>query len=158
MAANPNAERRTPDVAAFRQHTIGILGLGTMGSAIARGVLAAGVPRARVLGAELRAAQRRRVSRALRIRAVADVAAVVRRSSIVLLAVKPQELTPVLAAIRATMARPLVISIAAGITTRFIEARIGRSPVVRAMPNTAARIGQSIVAVTSYCECSRFWR
>ena len=131
----------------LQQQRIGILGLGTMGSAIARGLLAAGVARSRLLGAERRAAQRRRVTRALRIRVGADVAAVVRRSDIVLLAVKPQELEPVLAAIRMTGARPLLISIAAGITTRCIATRTGRLPVVRAMPNTAARIGHAMTAV-----------
>ena len=87
---------------ALRRQRIGLLGLGTMGSAIARGLLAVGVSRARLCGAEARPAQRRGVSRALRIRIVADVAGVVRRSDVVLLAVKPQELGPVLAAVRAT--------------------------------------------------------
>lgn len=136
------------EVHRLQRHTIGIVGMGTMGSAIARGLLTVGVPRARICGAEARSSQRQRVARALRIRVMADVSEVARRSDVVLLAVKPQELGPVLAEIRATGRRPLVISIAAGVTTRFLEAHFGRVPVIRAMPNTAVRVGRSIVALT----------
>ena len=138
-----------PNRHALRGQTIGIIGLGTMGSAIAKGLLAHGRPRARVLGAEARAAQRRDIARALRLRVSADVAAVVRRSHVVLLAVKPQELAPVLEILRRARhpRQRVIVSIAAGITTRCIEQRAGHAPVIRAMPNTAARVGQSIVAL-----------
>ncbi len=70
-------------------------------------------------------------------------------SGIVVLAVKPQDMASVLGSLSAVLGeRTLVISIAAGITTTFIERGLGgRRPVVRAMPNTPARIGEGMTAL-----------
>jgi len=119
-----------------------------MGTALIKGLLAVGVSRHRLLAAEIRPSQRRRVANTLRIRVTVDVAHVMAKSTIVVLAVKPQELGRIVTTMRAASRKPLVISIAAGITTRWLEQRLGRTAVIRAMPNTAARVGTSIVAVT----------
>lgn len=68
---------------------------------------------------------------------------------ILLLAVKPQDMAGVLEELSpAITGNHLVLSIAAGITTRFIEDRLPSGPaVVRAMPNAAAQVGQGITAI-----------
>lgn len=63
------------------------------------------------------------------------------------LAVKPQQMNAVLAAI-AGRSFPVVVSIAAGVPTRRIEEALEPgTPVVRAMPNTPALVGRGITAL-----------
>ncbi len=124
---------------------IGFLGAGAMGEALAGGLLAAGVPRAQVRAADPDAARRDAVSRALGIATGDDNAAVVRESDVVVLAVKPALVPRVLADLRAALgdalAKPLWISIAAGVSIARIESELLRGArVVRAMPNTPALV------------------
>lgn len=71
---------------------------------------------------------------------------VVQGADVVILAVKPQVLRPVVQGVSSLLAerKPLVISIAAGIETDAIVRWIGSDnvPVVRIMPNTPALIGE----------------
>jgi pyrroline-5-carboxylate reductase len=124
---------------------IGFLGAGAMGEALAGGLLAAGVPREQLCAADPDAARRTAVSRALGIATGDDNAAVVRESDVVLLAVKPALVPRVLADLRAALgdalAKPLWISIAAGVSIARIESELPRGArVVRAMPNTPALV------------------
>ncbi len=70
---------------------------------------------------------------------------------IVLLAVKPQMLGAVAAQMRTHFSGNgcLVISILAGVSTGSVGSALGAAAVVRAMPNTAARVRQSITAVAA---------
>ena len=65
------------------------------------------------------------------------------------LAVKPQNMAEVLAGLAGAIApSALVISIAAGIATAFIEERLGEGMrVVRVMPNMPALIGEGAAAL-----------
>ena len=70
-------------------------------------------------------------------------------ADVILLAVKPQDFPEVLAELaRVPMKGKLIISVAAGITTRYIE-RALRQPVrvVRVMPNLPALIGEGMTAL-----------
>lgn len=152
--------------------TLGVIGCGNMGAALVRGIVRGRiVPPGRILcwdpeGARRRAAARAAVlpalpsptrvaagtrARSAAIRVARSNAELARRSSVILLAVKPQQMADVLAEIRPHLAhRPLLISIAAGIRTGWIERRTGgRCPVVRVMPNTPALVGAGISAVAS---------
>jgi pyrroline-5-carboxylate reductase len=73
---------------------------------------------------------------------------VVSQAEVVLLAVKPQKMTEVLAEIRDCLkADALVVSIAAGVTLRRLAAGLPpRQRIVRVMPNTPALIGQGASA------------
>lgn len=68
---------------------------------------------------------------------------------VVLICVKPLYVQPVLEEIRSKLRDDaLVISIASAVTTQAIESSLGRRlAVVRAMPNTACRIGQGMTAL-----------
>ncbi len=130
---------------------IGFLGAGAMGEALAGGLLAAGVPRASICAADPDAARRDSVSRALGIATGDDNAAVVRASDIVVLAVKPALVPRVLADLRAalgdTVAKPLWISIAAGVSIARIESEVpAAARIVRAMPNTPALVRAAATA------------
>ena len=72
-------------------------------------------------------------------------------SSIVILAVKPQDMKDVLMQISASyssMGNRIFISIAAGLTTKFFERHlIGKAKIVRCMPNLPALIGEGITGL-----------
>jgi len=77
-----------------------------------------------------------------------DSQELVKKSNIVIIAVKPQNIVEVLQDIKSVITNQLIISIAAGITTRYIENTIGGSVrVVRVMPNMAAQVKSGISAV-----------
>ncbi len=65
------------------------------------------------------------------------------------LAVKPQVMPAVLEELGSIDNAPLVISIAAGITRRQIQAALPRARVVRAMPNTPALIGAGVTGLNA---------
>jgi len=63
------------------------------------------------------------------------------------LAVKPQEMSSVLEGIVGCLTpRQLVISIAAGITLRYLGARLPKSPIIRVMPNLPATVRKGFAA------------
>lgn len=69
-------------------------------------------------------------------------------ADIIVLAVKPQNMPAVLGEIKPFIKKgALIISIAAGITTEFIEDSLGAEPAVRAMPNTPALAGMGTTAL-----------
>ena len=75
-------------------------------------------------------------------------------AEVVIVVVKPQDIRAVVAAIAANVEPgALVISIAAGITTASIESIIPQAHVVRAMPNTPARIEKGVTGVSAGASC-----
>jgi pyrroline-5-carboxylate reductase len=121
-----------------------------MGSALMRGLLEKGLVKpSRLMVSDpdrRKLMSLRRTWRFLPARSNRDLAD---RSDGILLAVKPQQMEGVLTEIRPHLTRrPLLISIAAGIPTGWIEDRVGRSiPVVRVMPNTPALVQAGICAI-----------
>jgi pyrroline-5-carboxylate reductase len=79
-----------------------------------------------------------------------DNRAAVADAPTVLLCVKPQALGQLLDEIAPALSPgTLVISIAASITTSFIQQKLGKDmPVVRAMPNTPAMVGAAMTAIS----------
>lgn len=133
---------------------IAILGSGTMGRAIATGLLRAGKVNAGQLAATARTrATAEKLSAELGIACSTDNAETAAAADLVLLCVKPkdvQKLVEALVAKGALETRPLLLSIAAGISTSFIEALLppDGSPVLRAMPNTPCSIGKGMTVVS----------
>ncbi|MHC4773051.1 MAG: pyrroline-5-carboxylate reductase family protein [Planctomycetota bacterium] len=71
------------------------------------------------------------------VRGTADNVELTQHADVVVLAVKPQVMADVLVGIAGTLKQAaLVISIAAGITTDSIRAKLGNVQIVRVMPNT----------------------
>ena len=70
------------------------------------------------------------------------------QADIIVLAVKPQNYPEVLEDICGTVLDgKIIVSIAAGISTAYIESKIGHCAVVRAMPNTPLLIGKGVTAL-----------
>ena len=128
---------------------VGIVGAGSMGGAVARGLVESGTLAAsRLLVADPDAAKRATFE-ALGARTFADeLALLAEQPDVVVFAVKPQVLPGVLETAAPHVEGRLVISIAAGIALRTLEAALPGARVVRAMPNmpVQARSGASALA------------
>ena len=130
---------------------LGFLGGGKMATALVRGLLAARLTTPdRVTASDVLPEARQALSSATGVQVVADNRAVVERSEVLILAVKPQVMPAVLAEIRPVVTpRHLVISIAAGITLRQLGDGLGADRrIVRVMPNTPCLVGAS---ASGYC-------
>ena len=76
------------------------------------------------------------------INAANNPVALAKQSEIIILAVKPQDFDTLLKEIKDFVQNKLIISIAAGITTGYIEKILGPVRVIRVMPNIAVKIGK----------------
>lgn len=134
----------------LRGISIGFIGAGTMGQALIKGLRANGVPVRALAAADSSAAARRAISRRFGVWTSADNAALVRRSDVVIVAVKPQQFPDLMPQIAAPLSRRhLVISIAAGITIRWLRARLPGVAIVRVMPNLPATVGCGFAGVAA---------
>lgn len=128
-----------------------LVGCGKMGGALLRGWLNRGLAAADTLVVEPDAAIRERIRAQHGVVAVAEAKAVPidLGPRAVVFAIKPQTMAAALPAYQMLVARgAVVLSIAAGTTlARFEAAFGGRTPIVRAMPNTPAAIGQGVTAL-----------
>ena len=118
---------------------LAVVGVGKLGEALIAGLLKQGdLSISDIAGSVGQEASIKRVRERLGIEVSVDNAAVVKGSDIVLLAVKPQNMDLVLKGISSVITdKQLVISVAASVTTKFVEDRLSDGvPVVRAMPNT----------------------
>ena len=129
---------------------LGIIGGGVMAHSIVRGLLAARlVEPERILVSDLSAERRALFEKSCGVATTADNAEIVRQSTVVLLAVKPQSMAGLLSEIQ-PVAGPdtLYLSIAAGVTTATLYAGLGRTGrIIRIMPNTAAQVLSSATAL-----------
>src|SRR5215207_4632445 len=140
-------------------YALGIIGAGNMAEAIARGILAKGVLRAeQMIAADVSPQRRELFTIELKIRAVDDNATAARDAEVILLSVKPQTMAAALAAIAQVMSpSTLIVSIAAGISSAFIETHLGGGKpwrVVRTMPNTPMLVGAGMVAMAAGAHAS----
>lgn len=71
----------------------------------------------------------------------------VKRTDTIILAIKPQDFEAILNEIKRYSNGKLIISIAAGITTGYIEKYLGKARVIRTMPNMPARINKGITCL-----------
>jgi pyrroline-5-carboxylate reductase len=128
---------------------IAIIGAGKMGEALVSGLLRAGQRPEDVLVTERYADRARMLEERYGVRAVSNVEAA-QKAETLLLAVKPQDMSALLDEIGSAVSPDrLVVSIAAGITTTFIERRLPEgTPVVRVMSNTPVFVDEAMSAVS----------
>jgi len=121
-----------------------------MGEALISGMLRAGVPPAEVVAAVRSAERAGQLRDAYGIEVVSAAAAAGRADTLVI-TVKPQDMAVLLAEIAPVMPDGrLVISVAAGITTSFIERRLpGDIPVVRVMSNTPVLVDEAMSVISA---------
>ena len=133
--------------------TLGVIGVGNMGSALVRGVVGAGVvsPQA-VIVADPAPGLADGLAGELGVQVARDNAEVASASEGVVLAVKPWHVEPVLREIEGSLSDDqVVISLATGVTLAEIGKILTRAKphLVRVMPNTPALVGAGMFALAA---------
>jgi len=132
------------------EYKLGFVGAGNMAEAICRAVLSNNVfSRGEVTAYDVAEERRRLFQEQFALELCSDNRTLVEHCECVLLAVKPQQIAEVLDEIRATITKEhLVISIAAGISTRYLEAGLAKPvAIIRAMPNTPLLVGSGMTGL-----------
>ncbi len=133
---------------------IGIIGIGNIGSSILRGLLSE-IEDAQFLIADVRRESLSAFAANPRVEICSSNEELAKKSEILILAVKPRDVSGVLGAIAPFMEDKLLISVAAGVSTGELERYLAdsgsgrRVRVIRAMPNIGARVGESVSALCS---------
>jgi pyrroline-5-carboxylate reductase len=133
---------------------VAILGAGVMGETLLSGLVRAGRPVDSLLVGEKRAERATELTERYGVTVLGNVEAT-RRADTVAVVVKPQDMSDLLDEIAGEL-RPgqLLVSLAAGITTSFIESRIPTGvAVVRVMPNTPALVDEGMAAISRGSHC-----
>lgn len=131
-----------------------IIGAGVMGETILAGLIRAGRPVEQLLVGEKRAEHAAELTERYGVTVSSNVEAAEKADTVVIV-VKPQDMGDVLRELAPAL-RPgqLLISLAAGITTRFIESHVPEGvAVVRVMPNTPALVDEGMSAISSGTHC-----
>ena len=130
---------------------IAILGTGKMGEALLSGLLRAGRPPAEVAVVVRRPARGEELRAGVRGSGADRAEEAAKDASTLVIAVKPQDMGRMLDEIAGLVsASQLVISIAAGITTSFIERRFPvEVPVVRVMSNTPVLVDEAMSVISA---------
>jgi len=128
------------------QRTIATVGTGMMAEAMIGGLLRGQlVDASQVVASHPRSERRQHLRDAYGIRVEESNTAAIRDADVVLLAVKPQMLARVGREIGPHLRQgQVVLSVLAGATTAALTATLGHEQVIRAMPNTPARIGSGM--------------
>jgi pyrroline-5-carboxylate reductase len=128
--------------------TVAILGGGKIGEALLSGLLRGERGAADVVVSEKHPERAAYLADTYGVQ-VTDVAPAVKLAGTLLIAVKPQDIDTLLREVaEAIEARHVVVSVAAGVTTRHIERALPAGiAVVRCMPNTPALVDQAMTAV-----------
>jgi pyrroline-5-carboxylate reductase len=130
---------------------IGVIGTGKMGTVLIDALISRNIaPAAAIIASDKDKEKLHEIKQCYGVHAAEDSGKLVKASDVIILAVKPQNMLELLAQISASITKAkLVISIAAGIPTHYIEGHAeGHIRVIRTMPNTPAVIGEGATALT----------
>ena len=134
---------------------VAIIGAGVMGETLLSGLVRAGRRVDQLLVGEKRPDRARELEERYGVAVVGNVEAAAKADTVAIV-VKPQDMGDLLDEIGPSL-RPgqLLVSLAAGITTTFIESHVPEGvAVVRVMPNTPALVDEGMAAVSPGSHCS----
>jgi pyrroline-5-carboxylate reductase len=138
--------------------SIGMVGGGQMGEALIRGLLESGLAKAAsIIVAEPSTQRREYLETTYQVKTTESPAELAGASQIIILAVKPQVMEPVLKLYREHLSLGhLLISIAAGVTLGQMEGCLGdQMRIIRVMPNTPALVLAGASAISGNKSASR---
>jgi pyrroline-5-carboxylate reductase len=128
---------------------VAVLGAGKIGEALLAGLLASGRTTDELVFTERHPERAAELTARLGVAGV-DVADAAARAEVLVVAVKPQDIAPVLAEL-APVLRPgtLVVTLCAGLPIALFEGALPEgTPVVRVMPNTPMLVGEAMSAMS----------
>lgn len=126
-------------------YRLGMIGVGRMGGALVQAIMDKGIlpPRNILLCEKIKEKIFSFIEKGARSSSIQEVAKV----DILIIAVEPADVGPVLTTIKEDLDQQLIVSIAAGVSTSYIRKCLGKPvPVVRIMPNTAVLVGEGTLA------------
>jgi pyrroline-5-carboxylate reductase len=128
---------------------VAVLGAGKIGEALLTGLLAAGRTTDELIFTERHAERAAELTAKHGIAAV-DIADAAARADVLVVAVKPQDIAPVLAELAPVLrAGTLVVTLCAGLPIALFEGALPEgTPVVRVMPNTPMLVGEAMSAMS----------
>ena len=134
----------------LQEKNIAIIGPGVMGNTIALSLIRTGnLPPEQIAMAGPNTDRLNQLASELGVRTFSDNLAASNAADIVILAVKPQRLDEATQTLKGNLSSgKLVISILAGVPISVLEQKLATRCIVRAMPNTPARIGLGITVWT----------
>ena len=130
-------------------HPLAILGAGVMGETVLSGLLRAGWHADQIVATDRRLERQHELTARYGIKMLENTEAVAEAETVILV-VKPQDMSDLLSEIAESI-KPgtLVVSLAAGVDTTFIESRLPEGvAVVRVMPNTPAQVDEGMAAIS----------
>ncbi len=135
--------------------TTAIFGAGVMGETLLSGLVRSGRDVDGLLITERRVERAQQLNQKYGVRVVANAEGAA-AADVLVLVVKPQDMEGLLGEIRDhVVPGNLIVSLAAGITTQFLESRLPEgSSVVRVMPNTPALVDQGMAAISPGRHCT----
>jgi pyrroline-5-carboxylate reductase len=145
---------QSPESPESPESIVAVIGAGVMGETLLSGLIRGGRRPEQLLVGEKRRERALELEERYGVRVVGNLEAA-RAARTVVLVVKPQDMGDVLDQL-ATVVSPgqLVVSLAAGITTAFMEARLPDGvAVVRVMPNTPALVDEGMAAISPGSHC-----
>lgn len=130
--------------------TTTLVGVGMMGESVLSGLLKAGWNPDSLYVTDKRPDRRDELEQRYGV-SFRETSDAVRHSDVVVVIVKPNDVTALLDEITPELRRgALVVSLAAGLTTDHLEEHLpGGTPVVRVMPNTPALVGQGMSGIAA---------
>lgn len=134
----------------MNHHRIAIIGCGNLGQAIAQGLISSGTVSAANITATRRNLRPLNGLQELGVQVTSDNRAGVQGADVIIFAVKPFNVVPVLQEVGDLIdpSHHVLISLATGITLAQMAAHVSKGmPIFRAMPNTAADVGESVTAI-----------
>ncbi|MBI5448076.1 MAG: pyrroline-5-carboxylate reductase [Gammaproteobacteria bacterium] len=135
---------------------LGFIGAGNMGSCLINGLISAGFSPHDIWASNTDPVQLESL-KARAIHTTSDNSRLIKESDVILLCVKPGDVFTVCETYRDNFqAHPrLIVSIAAGITTQYIQTALGNIyPIVRCMPNTPAFVQAAVSGLFATSEVS----
>ena len=146
-----SAKRYVLDEVIMFEKKIGIIGCGNMGEAIFSRLAQTIDKSTSLMVSEMDANKRAQIQDKYKVIVEIDNSYLVKYSDVIIIAVKPKDFDNILREeiCCGISEAKLLISIAAGITTGYIESIVGKDvPVIRVMPNMAAVIGEAMSSMS----------
>lgn len=136
---------------------ISFIGGGVMGEAMIRSVLDKKVAaKEEIIASDVSQSRRDLLAEKYQVKTMPSNLQAIEGAEVVVLAIKPQDLLPVLGELAAGLSpEQLVLSIVAGATLSNLCRGLNHSGVVRAMPNMPAQVGEGITVWTATSEVTR---
>lgn len=129
--------------------TIAVLGAGKIGESLLSGLLNAGYAPENLMFTERYEQRAEELTKRYGVQNM-DVPAAVQHAEVLVIAVKPQDIEPLLDSVESLVTpEKLVVTLCAGLPTSLFEGRFASgTPVVRVMPNTPMLVGEAMSAIS----------